>query len=332
MCVTIILHFKTDVHFIWKGNPIWGGYIMKVKAAFWVSGACTAAATLLRCIQLLFFFNDQTGFVTDSGVFTYIYCGILAASFITSSVLCYTSREICGVMQRGRSFGAATTSFLSAVFLLYCSFVLFLEAYTFKNYGVTYFIEPQHIQAHLPMAVLGSLFGIVSVILGVCWLRGGKLPGGIGITWITAVLWGLYFMVLSFMTHSAAATTQENLFTVGGGALMLLFLLQESKLFSGIGGRRVSQYMYIFGLPASTFWLTYVVSNSVLILFGRGYAAEMPYIIQLAMLVTAIHALSVLFSLRKTTVFTPFVDSTRQISVRSERKETVKSRTNERFN
>ncbi len=305
---------------------------MKIKVAFWLSGVGAALATLLRCLQLLFFFNDETGFVTDSGVFTYIYCGVLLASVLASGILCRISRDNCGVMQRGRSFGMAATSFLSAIFLFYCAFVLFIETYTFKNFGITNFIEPQHIMAHLPFAVLSTLFGISCVILGVCWLRGGKLPGGIGVVWISGVLWGLYFMVLTFMTHSAAATTQENMFTVGGGALMLLFLLQESKLFSGIGGRKVAQYMYIVGLPAAVLWMTYAISNTVLILFGRGYAAEMPYVIQIVMLIVAIHAVSVLFCLRNHAIFTPFVEPTRQSSVRSERKETVKSRTNERFN
>ena len=305
---------------------------MKVKAAFWISGVSAIIATILRCIQLLFFFNDRTGFVTDSGVFTYLYCGVLLISALVSVILCKNARDTTGVMQRARSFGAAAASFLLALFMLYCAFVLFLETYTFQNYSVTYFIEPQHVMAHMPMAVLSALFGIAGVILGVCWLRGGKLPGGIGIAWITAVLWGLYFMVLTFMTHSAAATTQENMFTVGGGALMLLFLLQESKLLSGIGGRKVAQYMYVFGLPAAMLWLTYVISNTVLMLFGRGYAAEMPYVLQLSMLVIAIHAVTVLFCLRNRAVFTPSFDLNHQNSVRSERKEAVKSRTNERFN
>ena len=305
---------------------------MKIKAAFWVSGLSACLATVLRCIQLLFFFNDKTGFVTDSGVFTYLYCGILMLSALASVILCRTARDTCGVMQRARSFGIAATSFLLALFLFYCAFVLFLEMYTLQNYGLTYFIEPQYISAHLPIAVLSAMFGAACVILGVCWLRGGKLPGGIGVVWISAVLWGLYFMVLTFMTHSAAATTQENVFTVGGGALMLLFLLQESKLLSCVGGRKVPQYMYVFGLPAAVLWLTYTVSNTVLILFGRGYAAEMPYVLQLVMLVAAIHAVSVLGCLRNRAFFTPPVDMNRQNSVRSERKETVKSRANGRFN
>lgn len=306
--------------------------MMKVKAAFWVSGVSAVLATVLRCLQLLFFFNDETGFVTDSGMFTYLYCGVLLVSTLVSGILCRTDREICGVMQRARSWGAATTSLLSMLFLFYFAFVLFLETYTFKKYSVTYSIEPQHIMAHLPLAVLCVLFGIACIVTAVGWLRGGTLPGGAGVVRIFAVLWGLYFIVLTFMTYSADATTQENLFTVGGGALMVLFLLQESKLLSGTGGRKVPQYMYIAGLPAASYWLTYVLSNTVLIFFGRGYRTEMPYVLQLVMLVLALHAVSMLVVLRSREVFTPSSDLNRQNPVRSERKETEKSRTNERFN
>ena len=305
---------------------------MKVKAAFWVSGITASLATVLRCLQLLFFFDDETGFVTDSGVFTYLYCGILLASALVSGLLCRADRDTCGVMQRVRSWGAATTSLLLAIFLFYCAFVLLLEHYSFLNFGITYFLESLHVAAHVPLAVLSALFGIASVVMAVCWVRGGRLPGGLGVLWISGVLWGLYFMVLTFMTYSAVATTQENMFTVGGGALMLLFLLQESKLLSGTGGRKVTQYMFVCGLPAAALWLTYVISNTVLILFGRGYAAEMPYVIQLVMLFLALHALSVLNTLRNRGELASQSGVNRQNIGRSERKETSKSLTNERFN
>ena len=99
---------------------------MKVKAAFWISGVSAIIATILRCIQLLFFFNDRTGFVTDSGVFTYLYCGVLLISALVSVILCKNARDTTGVMQRARSFGAAAASFLLALFMFYCAFVLFL--------------------------------------------------------------------------------------------------------------------------------------------------------------------------------------------------------------
>ena len=63
-----------------------------------------------------------------------------------------------------------------------------------------------------------------------------------------------------------------------------------------MGGQKAARTAFVFGLPAAVFWLTYVVSNTVLIVAGRGYATEMPYVIQLAMLAVCVHILALLFS------------------------------------
>ena len=47
----------------------------KVKLAFVLAGIGIFAAAALRCVQMLCFFDYDTGFVTDSGLLTYIYCG-----------------------------------------------------------------------------------------------------------------------------------------------------------------------------------------------------------------------------------------------------------------
>ena len=264
-------------------------------------------ALVLRCIQMLFFFNDETGFVTDSGIFTYLYCGVCVIAGVVCAVLCSSDREACGLLQRGRSRSIGITALLSALFLFYCAFVLFWDAYNYVNFRVTYSIETAHVMDHVPLAVLSVLFGIAALVIAVCWLRGGKLPGSIGVVWAVGAVWGLFYMVITFMTYSAAATTQENLFTVGGGAMMLMFLLAEGKLLSGVGGRKTSRAIFAFGLPAVMFWVTYVVSNTVLIVYGRGYAAEMPYVIQLVMLSLALHAGTVIYKLRDPALFVPSV-------------------------
>ena len=42
--------------------------------------------------------------------------------------------------------------------------------------------------------------------------------------------------------------------------------------------------------------MTYVISNTVLIIAGRGYATEMPYVIQLVMLCLSVHSLCLLLT------------------------------------
>ena len=76
----------------------------------------------------------------------------------------------------------------------------------------------------------------------------------------------------------------------------VLFLLSEGKLLSGAGGKKALRSTYVFGLPAAVLWMTYVISNTVLIIAGRGYATEMPYVIQLAMLCLSVHSLCLLLT------------------------------------
>lgn len=49
--------------------------------------------------------------------------------------------------------------------------------------------------------------------------------------------------------------------------------------------------------------MTYVISNTVLIIAGRGYATEMPYVIQLAMLCLSVHSLCLLLTVSGASAF-----------------------------
>ncbi len=273
---------------------------MKTKYAFWIAGIGTLLATVLRCIQMLYFFDDETGFVTDSGVFALASGGLTLLTACVSGLLCRLDRGLCGRMRRGTNGAAGAAALFPALFLLLSASVLFRDFYTYHRFGVAYSIPAAHVDAHVPFAVLSVLFGLVMLASAVVWMRGKGLPGGFGALWTIGVLWGLCYMVLTFMTYSASATTAENLFTVGGGAALVFFLLAEGKLFSGIGGKNAAQDIYVFGLPAAVLWMTYGLSNTVLIVAGRGYATEMPYVIQLVMLLLSVHILTLLFTFRQT--------------------------------
>jgi len=289
---------------------------MKPKIAFWIALGGTVLATVLRCVQMLFFFDYETGFVTDSGIFTALYCTVILLCALACGILCRLERTLCGTMQRERSWGCGISASMAALFLGYGAFVLLKDAYNYKMFGVSYSVEPVHILSHVPFAVLSGLFCVAALVVTFAWLRDGKLPGNIGALWAVGVLWALYYMVLTFMTYSASATMQENLFTMGGGALMLFFLLAEGKLISGVGGRKASRSVFIFGIPAVIFWLTYVLSNTVLIIFGRGYVTEMPYVIQLMMFALSVHAVMLMAALRNRELFVPSMQGIE----RSERK------------
>lgn len=267
---------------------------MKTKIAFWIVGCGTLISTVLRCIQMLCFFDYETGFATDSGVFTILYCGVILLTVVVSGALCRLDRTTCGTLSSNPSWGSGITALFVSMFMTFGGLMLLKDAYLYRNYGVSYSMSPNRLSFHIPFAVVSVLFGIAALITAIAWLRGRKLPGKLGVFWAVGILWGLSCMMLTFMTYSASATTEENLFTVCGGATMTFFLLSEGKVICGVGKRKTMRSMYIFGLSATAFWLTYVLSNTILILVGRGYTTEMPYTIQLMMLSLVIHIQTVL--------------------------------------
>ena len=100
---------------------------MKTKCAFWVAGVGVLLGAALRCIQMLFFFDYDTGFVTDSGMLTILYSGVTLVAAVVSGVLCLADRRRCGSLLRGRSWSAGVSALLVGVFLLLCAAALFWD-------------------------------------------------------------------------------------------------------------------------------------------------------------------------------------------------------------
>ncbi|MFR7552663.1 MAG: hypothetical protein ACLUVB_08115 [Acutalibacteraceae bacterium] len=121
---------------------------MKTKCAFWIAGAGVLFGTVLRCIQMLFFFDYETGFVTDSGTLTILYSGATLLSALAAGLLCFLDRGRCGVL---RPVMAAGTSLLAGVFLSACAVALCGRARSGRSASLT--VLPAQVQSHVPFAV-----------------------------------------------------------------------------------------------------------------------------------------------------------------------------------
>ena len=170
---------------------------MKTKCAFWVAGVGVLLGAALRCIQMLFFFDYDTGFVTDSGVLTILYSGVTLVAAVVSGVLCLADRRRCGSLLRGRSWSAGVSALLVGVFLLLCAAALFWDAYIYRAFGVSYFVLPSQVGAHVPFAVFTALFGAAAVAAAVLWMRGKAFPGKAGVLWALGVVWGVGYSKLA---------------------------------------------------------------------------------------------------------------------------------------
>ena len=113
---------------------------------------------------------------------------------------------------------------------------------------------------------------------------------------LVPVLYGLTLFILFFLVYYANRFQLARRRHEFGVYLMLG--MQRRKLFGMLLAEdlRSSLIALAIGLPAAVLWMTYVISNTVLIIAGRGYATEMPYVIQLAMLCLSVHSLCLLLT------------------------------------
>ena len=136
----------------------------KVKLAFVLAGIGIFAAAALRCVQMLCFFDYDTGFVTDSGLLTYIYCGAAIGVSLLCMLLCRVDKKLCARIETKRNAAAGASALLMCVFLFLCAAALLRDFYLYRNNQPTYFVQASHVTTHLPFAVLTLLFAIVSLI------------------------------------------------------------------------------------------------------------------------------------------------------------------------
>ena len=245
----------------------------KVKLAFVLAGIGIFAAAALRCVQMLCFFDYDTGFVTDSGLLTYIYCGAAIGVSLLCMLLCRVDKKLCARIETKRNAAAGASALLMCVFLFLCAAALLRDFYLYRNNQPTYFVQASHVTTHLPFAVLTLLFAIVSLIFAIIWLTGEGFPSGTGGLWAIGSVWGISYMIVTFMTYSAVATTEENIFTVGGGAMMLLFLLPG--LAYGIGAGVIKNDKDVVELMNKT--ISGLSSFMVLIFFAAQFTACFNY-------------------------------------------------------
>ena len=92
----------------------------KVKFACVLAGIGIFDAAAMRCVQMLCFFDYDTGFVTDSGLLTYIYCGAAIGVSLLCMLLCRVDKKLCARIGTKRNAAAGASALLMCVFLFLC--------------------------------------------------------------------------------------------------------------------------------------------------------------------------------------------------------------------
>ena len=77
-----------------------------------------AAGVVLRVVQMLFFFDYDTGFYTDGGLMAWLSFGVPVASGLLASWMCFRSRRYFGPYTPRRNMPAGLAALFSGLALL----------------------------------------------------------------------------------------------------------------------------------------------------------------------------------------------------------------------
>lgn len=252
-----------------------------------------AAGVLLRVVQMLYFFDYDTGFYTDGGVMAWISLGVPLVTGILAAWMCFRSRRYFGPYVPRKNVMAGIAALLSGVVLLLSAVLQWMELNTETG------VEGEFWVLHLIFLVSCVLFGLVQLGTSVGFFAGKNALEKAPLLYLLGVLWGVAYLILVYVFYAKSSSFVENFFTIMGGAFTLLCLFYLCKLLAGVDTESAAKRVFVTGIFAVVFSLTYSLSNLSLLLLGRTYSGEIPASVQLSSLVVALFLLVFLVTFRK---------------------------------
>lgn len=266
--------------------------LVNVGNALKVTCVGFAAGVLLRVVQMLYFFDYDTGFYTDGGVMAWISLALPLATGLLASWMCFRSRRYFGPYVPRKNVMAGVTAVLSGAVLLLSGALQWMDLRLQLAAGGEY------VALHGLFLGCCLLFGLVQLFLSVGFFTGKNslekarllYPGGGAVgAWPTCFGVRVLRQVLQLCETSRRA----------GGVATLLCLFYLCKLFAGVDEEGAAKRAFVAGIFAVVLGLTYSLSNLALLLLGGTYTGEMPPAVQLASMVVQLFLLVFLVSFRK---------------------------------
>ena len=267
--------------------------LVNVGNALKVTCVGFAAGVLLRVVQMLYFFDYDTGFYTDGGVMAWISLALPLATGLLASWMCFRSRRYFGPYVPRKNVMAGVTAVLSGAVLLLSGALQWMDLRLRLAAGGEY------VALHGLFLGCCLLFGLVQLFLSVGFFTGKNSLEKARLLYLVGVLWGVAYLILVYVFYAKSSSFVENFFAVLGGVATLLCLFYLCKLFAGVDEEGAAKRAFVAGIFAVVLGLTYSLSNLALLLLGRTYTGEMPPAVQLASMVVQLFLLVFLVSFRK---------------------------------
>ncbi len=272
---------------------------MNVLNALKVTCVGFAGGVLLRVVQMLYFYDYDTGFATDGGVTAWLCLGFAVAACVLACVMCFQARRYFGPYVPRKNAGLGAVAAISGLILISCSILQFLDYLNYRKTGVAAYDSSERGVLHLLFSAACILFGAVQFYASIGFLTGKNNLSKVPLLYLAAVLWGIAYLVLVYVFYARSSSFVENFFAVMGGASMLLALFYLCKLLAGVDEEGAAKRLFVTGLTAVILTVTYAFSNLALLVLGKSYSGEIPAMVQLSSLGVAAFLLVFLVTFRK---------------------------------
>ena len=229
-----------------------------------------AAGVVLRVVQMLFFFDYDTGFYTDGGLMAWLSFGVPVASGLLASWMCFRSRRYFGPYTPRRNMPAGLAALFSGLALLGKR----RPSVDGSAHGKRFCREYRVL--HLLFLACCALFGLTQVFISLGFFQGRNGLRKAPLLYLTGVLWGVSGLILVYVFYAKSSSMVENLFAVLSGVFLLLCQFYLCKLFAGVDEEGAAKRAFVTGIFAVVLTLSYTLPNLVLLLLGRTYSGEIP--------------------------------------------------------
>ncbi len=200
-----------------------------------------AAGVVLRVVQMLFFFDYDTGFYTDGGLMAWLSFGVPVASGLLASWMCFRSRRYPGPYTPRRNMPAGLAALFSGLALLASAALQWMDLRMESGSAGEYRV------LHLLFLACCALFGLTQVFVSLGFFQGRN---GLrkALLYLTGVLWGVSGLILVYVFYAKSSSMVENLFAVAGGVFPLLCQFYLCKLFAGVDEEGAAKPAFVTGI------------------------------------------------------------------------------------
>lgn len=261
-----------------------------------------AAGIVLRVVQMLYFYDYETGFYTDGGLVAAFSLGVPLLTAVIGGIMCYASPRYFGSYLPRKNIGLGVISLLSGAALLTSALMQLLDYFNYLATGVSAYDSTRQSFIHIAFLICCFLYGTVQLFAAVGFLQGRSFLRKMPLLYLVGTAWGVSYVVLVYVFYAKSSSLVENLFAVGGGATTLLSVFYLCKLFAGVDEEDAAKRQFISGIFAVVLTVPYAFSNLVLMLLGKSYSGEIPFMVQLSSLGVSLFLLVFMMTFRRGSV------------------------------